>query len=134
MSHAITEPQIENLALGQLPTYESILVQRHIYNCPDCLKKLIEITFIQELQGLGPEPLCVPTTRKPLSFVHDTAGGFILSKVERRGRKWIGRHWGDQLEGMRECASIREANEYVIASFQEMFPEHRCTERCRMTR
>jgi hypothetical protein len=133
MNHAISPEQIEHLALGKLTTPESVQVQRHIYNCPDCLKKLIEITFIQELQGVGPKPLCVPTSRKPLSFVHDTADGFIYSKVEHRGRKWIARHWGDELDGMRVCATLREANEYAVASFSEMFPEHRCTERCRLS-
>ena len=83
------------------------------------------------MQGLGPKPLVVPTTRKPLAFIHDTADGLIYSKVERRGRKWIARHWGDQLDGIRECGSVREANEYALTSFHEMFPEHRCTERCR---
>jgi hypothetical protein len=79
MSHAISGEQIENLALGKLPTPESIRVQYHIYNCPYCLYKLIKIAFMNELQGLGPKPLCVPQTRKPLSFVHHTADGFIYS-------------------------------------------------------
>lgn len=130
MSHAISDEQIENLATGKLTTHDSIHVQRHIYECPDCLRRLIEITYVQELEGAGPKPLCAPSTRKPSSFVHDTADGFVYSKVERRGRKWIARHWGDQLDGMRLCATVREANEYVVASFQEMFPEHRCTEQC----
>jgi hypothetical protein len=130
MPHAISAEQMENLALGKLATHDSIQVQRHIFGCSHCLRKLIEITYIQELQGLAPKPMCVPTTRKPLSFVPDTADGFIYSKVERRGRKWIGRHWGDQLDGKRVCPTIREANEYVVTSFNEMFPEHRCTERC----
>lgn len=132
MRHAVSEEQLENLALGKLATNESIRVQRHIFGCPDCLRKLIEITYILELQGLGPKPLCVPPSRKPLSFIHHTADGLINSKVEHRGRKWIARHWGDELDGMRVCATMREANEYAVASFNQMFPEHRCTERCRM--
>ena len=128
----VTEPQIGKLALGKLPTDESIQVQRHISKCPECLQRLIEITLIQELQRAGPKPPCVATTRKPLSFAHDTADGFIYSTVERCGRKWIGRHWGDQLDGMRVCATVNEANQYVVGSFNEMFPEHRCTERCRI--
>lgn len=130
MRHEVSDDQIEKLAIGKLTTHESIQVQRHIYNCPDCLQRLIEITYIQELVGLGPKPLCVPKTRKPLSFVHDTADGFVYSKVERRGRNWIGRHWGVQLDGIRVCTNVREANEYVVRSFREMFPEHRCTKRC----
>jgi hypothetical protein len=133
MSHAISDEQIEDLATGKLPTHESIQVQQHIYECPDCLRRLIEITYIQELAGLGPKPLCIPTAGKPLSFIHDTTDGLIHSNVERRGRKWIGRHWGDQFNGMRVCATMREANEYVVRSFEEMFPEHRCTERCRLS-
>ena len=98
---------MENLALGKLPTHESIQVQRHIYACPNCLRRLIEITYVQESAGLRPKPLCVPTTRKPLSFTHDTADGFICSRVERCGRKWAARHWGDQLNGMRVCTTER---------------------------
>jgi len=130
VGHPISNDQIDKLATGTLTTHESILVQRHIFDCPDCLRRLIEVTVDQELQGLGPNPLWVPNSRAPLSFVHDTADGFIHLKVERRGRKWVARHWGEHLEGMRECASIREANAYSVASFQEMFPEHRCTDRC----
>jgi anti-sigma factor RsiW len=125
-----TEDEIEQLALGTLTTQDSIRVQRHIFDCPNCLKRLIEIAYRQELQGLGPKPMQIPKTRKPLSFVHDTADGLIHSKVERRGRKWLARHWGEQLDGMRECATVREANEFVVTSFNEMFPEHRCTARC----
>ena len=74
------------------------------------------------------------STRKCFWFVHDTADGMVHSKVERQRRKWIARHWGDQLDGMRVCASLRDANEYLVTSFQEMFPEHRCTERCELYR
>jgi hypothetical protein len=130
MRHAISEEQIENLAAGKLTTHESIQVQRHIYDCSDCLQRLVEITYIQESAGVGPKPPYLLSTRQPLSFVHDTADGFVYSVVERRGRKWIARHWGDQLDGLRECVTVKEANEFVVASFQEMFPEHRCTERC----
>jgi hypothetical protein len=61
---------------------------------------------------------------------HDTADGFIYSRVERQGHKWIARHWGDQLHGQRECQTMREANEHATMAFAQMFPEHRCTERC----
>jgi hypothetical protein len=64
--------------------------------------------------------------------VHDTADGFIYARTERKGRKWLARHWGEQLHGARECRTMREANEYLTTSFVEMFPEHRCTRRCRI--
>ena len=133
MSHALSESQIkQQLALGKLTTHHSKQIQRHILGCPDCLRRLIEVALIQEERDEGPKPFCVRTTRKPLHFVHDTADGFVYSKVEKRGRKWIGRHWSDELDGVRECCTIREANDYVVASFNAMFPEHRCTERCKL--
>jgi hypothetical protein len=56
----------------------------------------------------------------------------IYSQATRQGRKWVARHWGPQLDGLRECRTMREANEYLETSFAEMFPEHRCTELCRI--
>ena len=54
------------------------------------------------------------STRKCFWFVHDTADGMVHSKVERQRRKWIARHWGDQLDGMRVCASLRDANKSLV--------------------
>jgi hypothetical protein len=34
----------------------------------------------------------------------------------------LARHWGEQLQGARECRTMREANEYLTDSFVEMFP------------
>jgi hypothetical protein len=55
----------------------------------------------------------------------------VYLRAERQGRNWIARNWGPQLGGMRVCKTMREANEFLEASFFEMFPEHRCTELCR---
>ena len=132
MKHEPIEQEIESLALGALSTHDSIRIQRHIYHCGACLKRLIEITLIQEEEGRGPKPLCLPNSRKPLSFVHDTADGLIYSTVERHDRRWLARHWGEELNGAKECKTMREANEFLVASFAAMFPEHRCTERCRI--
>jgi hypothetical protein len=74
----------------------------------------------------------VRRARTPLFNVHDTEDGMIYSRATREGRKWIARHWGPQLDGMRVCRTMREANAYLEESFSEMFPEHRCTERCQL--
>jgi hypothetical protein len=74
----------------------------------------------------------MPDRRKPLDVVHDTGDGVVYLRAERRGRNWIARNWGPQLGGSRVCKTMREANEYLEASFFEMFPEHRCTERCKL--
>src|SRR4051794_1356210 len=71
-----------------------------------------------------------PDLATPLSSRHDTADSFVFSRVERRGNKWLERHWGDQLHGGHECETLQGANEHSLAAFEQMFPEHRCTERC----
>ena len=67
---------------------------------------------------------------KPLFFVHDTSDGMVYSRAQRHGRKWLARHWGDQLDGIGEHSTLEAANRFLIVSFQEMFPEHQCTPRC----
>jgi hypothetical protein len=134
MARHVSDEKIESLALGRLRTSDSIRLQRHLYKCGLCLRRLVEITLDLALKGLAPEQLSIPDSRKPLYIVHDTADGFIYSETERRGHKWLARHWGEQLQGARECTTMREANEFLVTAFQEMFPEHRCTERCRVGR
>jgi hypothetical protein len=105
--------------------------QRHLFKCGPCLKRLLEIEYklaLEEALLGGGSP--IPDKRKPLFIVHDTGDGFIYSRAEKTGGKWFARHWGKQLQGGRECKTMREANEFLIQSFAEMFPEHRCTRRC----
>src|ERR1039458_6567261 len=127
-----TDDDLRALTLGQLTTAESLRAQRHLFNCGNCLKRLIEAEMLLALAegAVVPESPLVYDSRECLFVRHDTADGFIYSRVERSGRKWIARHWGPELQGARECRTMREANEHAMAAFREMFPEHRCTERC----
>jgi hypothetical protein len=127
-----TDDALRALTLGQLTTAESLRAQRHLFNCGNCLKRLIEAEMLLALAegAVVPESPLVYDSRECLFVRHDTADGFIYSRVERSGRKWIARHWGLELQGARECRTMREANEHAMAAFREMFPEHRCTERC----
>jgi anti-sigma factor RsiW len=131
MAHPAYET-LQALTRGTLTTAQSLRAQRHIFQCPDCLKRLIEIEMLLALEDAqaAPHELPKPDMRKPQYIRHDTADGFIYSRVERRGRKWLARHWGERLEGQYEYRTMREANEHAMASFAQMFPEHRCTERC----
>jgi hypothetical protein len=133
MTKHVSETRIEKLALGKLPTPDSIEVQRHLFNCGPCLHRLIEIEY-----ALAALDLIVPrgpamNKRKPLFIVHDTADGFVYCQTVRLAHgKWMARNWGDRLQGARECKTMREANEHLLTAFREMFPEHRCTDRCQM--
>jgi hypothetical protein len=127
-----TPAKLQCLSMGRLTTVESLRLQRHLFRCSSCLRQLIEFEAVNEIaEKLYSHPL-TPDRRKPLFVVHDTADGMIYSQSTRNGRKWIARHWGPQLDGMRICGTMREANEYLETSFSEMFPEHRCTERCQI--
>jgi hypothetical protein len=124
----VDEDQLQRFALGRLSTSESLRIQRHLFNCKPCLKRLVELEYklgLQEKTGTGRAAVSAPHRRKPLFIRHDTADGFIYCRVERYGRRWVARHWGDQLAGARECRTMGDANEFLARSFSEMFPEHR---------
>ena len=44
--------------------------------------------------------------------------------------KCVARHWGSRVDGGRSFDSVEEANAYLMKSFQQMFPEHVCSEKC----
>ena len=131
MNHP-SDDELRALTLGQLTTADSIRVQRHVFYCHEpCLHRLIELEVDLQERDLRHPPFAVEHDRRsPLFIRHDTADGLVYMRVERRGRRWFTRHWGDQLDGGRECRTMREANEAAVTDFQAMFPEHRCTARC----
>src|SRR4051812_32197723 len=113
-----TDSELISLSLGCLRTSESLRVQQHVMDCPRCLHRLIDIETAAEcLEAIAGHALLIDK-RKPLYVVHDTADGMILSRTEKRGRAWFARHWGDQLDGGRECKTMLEANEFLRLSFQ----------------
>ena len=122
---------VEALTLGTLRTAHSLEVQRHIYNCPDCLMRLIAAEAILASDDEWDPPMSLkPDISKPVYLMHDTADGFIYSRVQREGQKWVERHWGDTIAGRSQVETMQQANEHALAAFSQMFPEHRCTERC----
>jgi hypothetical protein len=126
-----TLAKLLTLATGRAPTTNSIALQQHLFNCPSCLAKLLQLEAVNEITVQSNPYTPLPDCRKPLFVVHDTADGPVYSRAEKRGRKWVARHWGEELSGMRLCRTIREANKYLEQSFGEMFPEHRCTKCCK---
>ena len=130
MTTHLSENMIAKLALGRLPVADSIRVQRHLFNCRACLRQLIKIEFALPHSDFITCHSRVNTPR-PLFIMHDTADGFVYCQtVKLANGKWVARNWGDQLQGARPCKTMREANNHLLLAFNEMFPEHRCTERC----
>jgi hypothetical protein len=128
MAHPADEA-LQALTLGTLTTAQSLRVQRHIFHCPDCLTRLISNDILLMLEDAHPLH-DLPRSDMRQSTRHDTVEGFVYSRVERRGRKWLARYWGERVQRQRECRTMREASAHARDDFAQMFPEHRCTERC----
>jgi hypothetical protein len=120
---------LEKFSLGLLTVTDSCRVQRHLFRCGSCLKRLIAI---ETKDGKPAGKKAIPPADTPLSFTHDTADGPFHSQAEPYLGIWRARHWGHTLMGMHVCSNVREANEYLVESFNQMFPEHRCNARCRV--
>jgi hypothetical protein len=127
-----TNLNLERLATGRTSSAQSIDLQRHLYTCEDCLYRFLVLEFLYETAEQLATRAPKVDKRRPLYIVHDTGDGMIYSRTMKDGTKWIARHWGEQLAGMRDCTTMKEANAFLIASFTEMFSEHRCTENCRV--
>ena len=101
------------------------------------------------LQELGPEALetaechiliCAACQKRlagiePLNTVHYTQDGPFYSRVTRlRDGSFCAHHWGCQIDGGRRFPDLASACKYLVDSFAQMFPEHKCVEACRDTR
>ena len=63
------------------------------------------------------------TSPEALFIVHDTADGLVYCQtVKLAHRKWMAGNWGDQLQGSRECKTMREANEHAVTAFSRNVP------------
>jgi hypothetical protein len=115
--------QLELYSLDRLHDPILAQVEEHLLVCEFCREVVAENDrLLHALRVL----------RIPMSFVHQTEDGPICSHVARLDeRTWFARHWGRELHGGRSFESILDANEYLLNSFAEMFPEHECGPGCR---
>src|SRR5471030_2138014 len=96
-------------------------VEEHLLICERCQNDLV-----------FKKTAAAPDTRRRLRSVHITEDGPIFGAMHcGADGKWEARHWGRQLDGGRMCDSVEDANAYLMESFQQMFPEHVCSEQCR---
>jgi hypothetical protein len=122
-----TRQELRCFSLGTLSA--AVRLQRHLAKCPQCLHRLLDIE--ETLPSAETDHCSKPNSRKCVFIVHDTGDGMIYCRAEKRGRKWFAHRWGRQISGGQTCTTLDEANEFLATSFREMFPEHRCTSRCR---
>jgi hypothetical protein len=107
----ISDKALEEYSLDKLSESSVVAVEDHLRACDRCRVRLDAI--------------------QPLNFVHFTEDGPIYSRATRLTTgKVMARHWGEKLDGIRECRSVSAAKRYLTQSFSQMFPEHRCEGKC----
>jgi hypothetical protein len=69
--------------------------------------------------------------RQTFYVVHPTEDGPVhLEVVKWEGGGWKARFWGRELDGFRRCKTLAQARHFLLRRLADMYPWHRCTERC----
>ena len=102
---------LEDYSLHNLTPKELEAAEHHLLICPTCCERLAGI--------------------EPFNVVHCTEEGLFYSRVTRlRNGSFVARHWGCQMDGGRGYPDLASACKYLLESFAQMFPAHRCGEAC----
>jgi hypothetical protein len=114
-SDHVAAATLEAYSLQDLTVEAVETVENHLLVCETCRTRLAGI--------------------EPFNTVHYTQDGPFYSRVTRlRNGVFAARHWGCQIDGGRRCDDLASACKYLVESFAQMFPEHKCVEGCGDTR
>ena len=125
MEH-VSDDLLERYALNRTSESETGYVEEHLLICDDCRKRFI-----------ATEEYVTATQQALRAFVteliasHETKEGTVNLFVRCVGDKWAAHIAGPRIEGGMTFDTREEAENHCRRAFQEMFPEHRCDERCR---
>lgn len=127
----LPEDWLEEYAFGRLRRAPLARVEEHLLVCEQCRQRLVETEDFMRATRVAAWRL----REIPLDITHDTRDGPIrLLARQAEDGAWEASLGGGELEEARRFPTVAEANDYLLECFREMFPEHRCTERCRATR
>jgi hypothetical protein len=103
---------LERYSLGEFgPAALEAMVECHLLICAACGDRLAGI--------------------EPFSTVHYTQDGPVYSRITQlRDGSFAARHWGRQMDGGSRYQDLGDARKYLLDSFAQMFPEHKCGEAC----
>jgi anti-sigma factor RsiW len=121
---------LEKYALGALSDASALDVEGHLFVCESCRARLAAAErFIAGLRGLSHG-----SDARPMDETHVTESGPIRLRVEQSQRdEWMAVFSGGGVELSERFGTAFEANAFLLQRFQEMFPLHRCGERCGAT-
>jgi anti-sigma factor RsiW len=124
------EEALESYVMGKTRGAKRARIEEHLLVCEECQDRVAELeAFVGAIRDAVGEVL------NQVGWTHATSDGLIrLQATRSRGRQWVARFEGRELEGGRTFDSLREACAFLQRSFAEMYPEHRCTARCRSER
>jgi len=130
IKHHASEDVLERFVMGTLSNGPGEQLEKHLLLCQSCRDRLNDTEeFVIATRTAAAETTTI--SARSFRFTHDTDDGLIVSEVTRvRRGKWLAHHWGPQLDGGRTMKTLPEAISYLLESFQQMFPIHRCGERC----
>jgi hypothetical protein len=121
------EEALENYAMGRSRGAQLAQIEKHLLVCSICQDRLEELeAFLAAMRSAAGAVL------DSWNFVHTTKDGPVrLVAARSESGQWTARFEGKDLEGSRDFDSLRAAHDFLVRSFAEMFPEHRCTAKCR---
>jgi len=114
------EERLEQYALGKLAGDQLGQVEEHLLVCETCRDRLAEldadIRAIREVTGYLSEV--------PIRLICETAGGPVHLEVTRAvSGGWTARLWGQQADLTADFKTVQQANEYLLQSLADLFPE-----------
>jgi len=125
----IGEDSLDRYAAShRLPETELAAVEEHLLVCPACQDRLAAVDDFVGALGAALQKRGVVR----MDFIHQTEDGpvrLLLTRTADDG--WLARFQGRELDGCREFRTAVGAKRWLARSFAEMFPQHRCTRRCR---
>lgn len=116
---------LQGYALKLLANVEVAAVEEHLLLCESCRQIVTESDeFALVVRDWG--------RRGPVAwFIHDTEEGPIHLEMRLLpDLQWAACFQGEKVEGRALFQSAEEAYRYLERVFSEMYPEHRCTDRC----
>ena len=111
---------LEQYALGKLTGDRLGQVEEHLLLCETCRDRLAEldadIGAIRQFTGY--------LRKVPIRLTRHAEGGPVhLHVTQAVGGGWRARLWGREVDLAAEFSTVQEANEFLLRSFTELFPE-----------